>query len=147
MRASAARFGVGMTEIDPWNIAPLYCASMGALPDCGPRGFGSPVSPLPSSTNSRRPSRSNSTLVGYQPTGIQPSTLDLPGADTSATVTVLLSAFATSSVFPSGDNARPFGVDPAGASAPNATEICSEAVLRATSTTQTAFVFAHATNR
>src|SRR5262245_46438262 len=111
-------------------------------PGCGPRGFEAPVRPLPSSTKNLRPSRSNNTLVGYQPTGTQPRTLDDPGLDTSATVTALLSAFATSSVWSSGESARPFGVDPAGACAPSATEICSAAVPRAVSTTQTALVFA-----
>jgi hypothetical protein len=82
---------------------------------------------LPSRTNIRVPSRSNSTSVGYQPTGIQPSTEDAPGFETSAIVTVLLSAFATISVCSSGESARPFGVDPAGASMPSAIEICSAA--------------------
>src|SRR3954469_11383203 len=97
MRASAAAVGTGIVEIDPWNIAPEYWPSIRVPPGCGPRGFGMPVSPLPESTKSRLPSRSNSTPVGYQPTGIQPVTEDAPERDTSAIVTVLLSALATAS--------------------------------------------------
>src|SRR4029079_6379528 len=104
------------------------------------------LSPLPSSTKRRVPSRSNSTPVGYHPTGIQPWTGAATGFETSARVTVLLSALATASVRPSGDSATPFGVEPTGASVPSATEICSTAFRVATSTTQTALVFAHATN-
>src|SRR4029079_16729858 len=102
--------------------------------------------PLPSSTNKREPSRSKSTPVGYQPTGIQPCTAEAPGFAKSANVTVLLSAFATRSVRPSGDSASAFGVDPTGASRPSATEICSAAVAEATSTTHTAVVLAHRTH-
>src|SRR4051812_872817 len=125
MRASAAAVGTGIVEIDPWNIAPEYWPSIRVPPGCGPRGFGMPVSPLPESTKSRLPSRSNSTPVGYQPTGIQPVTEDAPERDTSAIVTVLLSALAMASVRPSGDSARPFGVEPTGACGPSATPICS----------------------
>ena len=85
-------------------------------------------SPFPSRTKNRDPSRSNSTPVGYQPAGTNPSTWLQPGFETSTTVTVLLSALAMSSVRPSGDSDRPFGVDPTGACASSATEICSLAV-------------------
>src|SRR6185503_2476512 len=112
----------------------------------GPRGFASPVSPLPSSTNRRLPSRSKRTPVGYQPTGIQPCTSVAPGRDTSATVTVLLSALAIASVRPSGDSASAFGVEPTGASGPSATPICSQESCSVTSPTQTALVLAQATN-
>src|SRR3954464_3847068 len=112
IRCSDAAVGTGMIDIAPWNIAPLYWASMRAPPGCGPRGLAPPMSPLPSRTNMREPSRSKRTPVGYQPTGIQPWTADAPGFETSARVTVLLSALATRSVRPSGDSARPFGVDP-----------------------------------
>src|SRR6187397_1069096 len=128
MRCRDAAVGVGITDIAPWNMAPLYCASMRAPPGCGPRGLAPPLSPLPSSTKRREPSRSKSTAVGYQPTGIHPWTAEAPGFDTSATVTVLLSALATRSVRPSGDSASPLGVDATGASRPRATEICSAAV-------------------
>src|SRR3954469_4895906 len=126
-------------------MPPLYCASIRAPPGCGPRGLAAPVSPLPSSTNSREPSRSNSTVVGYQPTGIHPCTTLAPGFAISATATVLLSALATSSVRPLGEIATLFGVEPTGASTPRATEICSVATRFWRSITQTALVFAHAT--
>src|SRR5215207_9119050 len=147
MRASAAALGTGITDSEPWNIEPLYWPSMRAPPGWGPRGFAAPVSPLPLSTNMRDASRSNSTPVGYQPTGIHPRTTVAFGVETSATVTVLLSALATSSVRPSGESARPLGVEPTGAWIPSATEICSEGVRLARSTAHTALVFAQATNR
>ena len=112
----------------------------------GPRGLGSDASPLPLSTRIRLPSGANSTPVGYQPVGMKPSTSLRPGVSTSTTATVLLSAFATSSVPPSGDSASAFGVLPTGAFGYSATEICSFAVPDARSTTHTALVFAQATN-
>src|SRR5262245_25943359 len=125
----------------------MYCDGPPVSPPgCGPRGFGAPPRPFPLRTNIRDPSRSKMTPVGYQPTGIHPLTTLLRGVETSATVSVLLSAFATSSVRPSGDSATAFGVEPAGASRPSATEICSVALFVAVSTTHTAFVFAQATN-
>ncbi len=78
---------------------------------------------------------------------MNPVTSLLAGSLTFTTATALLSALATSSVRPSGERPRPFGVAPGGAFGNNATEICSFAVLEATSTTQTLFVFAQATNR
>src|SRR4051812_29846231 len=147
MRASDASFGSGIVDTAPWNIAPEYWPSIRAPPGWGPRGFAALVSPLPESTNSRLPSRSNRTPVGYQPTGIHPCTRDAPGRETSASVTVLLSAFATASVLPSGDSERPLGVEPTGASIPSATTICSDEDFRSTSTTQTALVLAQATYR
>ena len=107
---------------------------------------GSLAKPLPFKTKKRDPSRANMTEVGYQPTGTHPSTVLPHGLVTSTTATVLLSALATSSLVPSGDNARLFGVVPTGALGYNATEICSFADRVAKSTTHTAFVFAHATN-
>src|SRR6266542_4686897 len=86
------------------------------------------------------------TDVGYQPTGTHPSTALAPAVLMSTMATVLLSALATSIVVPSGASARLFGVVPTGAFGYNATEICSFAVRDARSTTQTAFVLAHATN-
>jgi hypothetical protein len=58
---------------------------------------------------------------------------------------VLLSAFATSSVRPSGERARAFGVEPGGAFGESAMPICSAARRDARSTTHTAFVCAQAT--
>src|SRR5579863_9466368 len=92
------------------------------------------------------PSWLNSTPVGYQPVGMNPSTRLSPAREMSTIATALLSALATTSRWPSGDTASAFGVDPAGASGYSDTEICSIAFARATSTTQTTFVLAHATN-
>ncbi len=61
--------------------------------------------------------------------------------------TVLLSALATSSVSPSADTARLFGVVPTGALGYSATGNLLPCGRVARSITQTAFVFAHATNR
>src|SRR6266568_5113062 len=94
----------------------------------------------------RFPSRLNWTAVGYQPVGMKPFTALAPGRPTSTTATALLSALATSSVLPSGERPRAFGVLPAGAPGCSATETCSFAVREARSTTHTAFVLAHATN-
>src|SRR5262249_36460762 len=147
IRASAPSVGTGIVDTDPSSSDPMYCDGPPVSPPgCGPRGLGAPPSPFPLRTNIREPSRSKMTPVGYQPTGIHPLTTLLRGVLTSATATVLLSAFATSSVRPSGESATAFGVEPAGASRPRATEICSVAVFAAGSTTHTAFVFAQATN-
>src|SRR6185436_4646084 len=116
----------------------VYRPSSWRPPGCGPRGFGSLVSPLPFKTKNREPSGENETAVGYHPTGIQPRTLLAPGLVTSTTATVLLSAFATSIDVPSGESARLFGVVPTGAFGYSATEICSFAARVARSTTQTA---------
>src|SRR5258708_25128269 len=105
IRASPAAFGIGITDTPPWNMAPEYCASMRPPPRCGPRGLASPVSPLPSSTKRRLPSRSHRTLVGDHPTGTHPWPTVAPGFEPSATPTLLLSALATTSVRPSGERA------------------------------------------
>src|SRR6186997_1426967 len=98
-----------MIESAPVSRFPVYLPSRRIPPGCGPRGFGSLVSPLPFRTKKRDPSRANMTVVGYQPTGTHPSTLLPHGLVTSTTATVLLSALATSSRVPSRDNARLFG--------------------------------------
>jgi hypothetical protein len=105
------------------------------------------VRPLPESTRTFPPSRSKATPVGYQPVGMKPRKRLSPERVTSTTATVLLSAFATSSVWPSGESASAFGVEPGGARGESATAIFSAATRVATSTTQTAFVLAHATKR
>src|SRR5437016_12369453 len=92
------------------------------------------------------PSRVNWTAVGYQPVGMKPLTVLVPGRLTSTTATALLSALATSSVRPSGERPSALGVLPAGAPGCSATETCSCAVRDASSTTQTALVLAQATN-
>src|SRR5471032_1753966 len=68
-------------------------------------------------------------------------------SETSITATVLLSAFATSIRFSSGERLTEFGVDPGGASGNIEILTRSTACLAATSTTHTAFVLAQATNR
>src|SRR5581483_6730620 len=93
-----------------------------------------------------RPSRPNMAAVGYQPVGMKPDTSLAPGRATSTTATVLLSALATSNRFSSGDRLTWFGVVPGGACGNIATLICSTARRDGTSTTHTAFVFAHDTN-
>src|SRR2546423_3022462 len=95
----------------------------------------------------REPSRLNIAAVGYQPVGMKPSTWLAPAFDTSTTATVLLSAFATSRRESSGARLTWFGVDPGGAFGNSATVICSTARRDSRSIVQTAFVFAHATNR
>jgi hypothetical protein len=113
----------------------VYWPSSRAPPGCGPRTFASLVMPFPFRTKNFDPSRENMTAVGYHPTGTHPSTSLPPGFSMSTTATVLLSALATSSVSPSGDNASALGVEATGAFGYNATEICSCAVRVATSTT------------
>src|SRR5690348_8820692 len=93
------------------------------------------------------PCRLNATPVGYQPVGTNPATRLCPGVLMSTSAAVLLSALATRSRRPSGETATAFGVDPGGASGKSAIEICSVALDAHGSTTQTALVFAHATNR
>ena len=56
------------------------------------------------------------TQVGYQPTGINPFDLLLPGLLTSNTARQLLSALAMNNVFSSALKARPLVVEPGGAS-------------------------------
>ncbi len=112
-----------------------------------PRGLADEVSPFPDSTKIFEPSRLKSAAVGYQPVGMNPSTDERAGSLTSTTATALLSALATSSVLPSGESPRPFGVAPGGAFGNSATETCSLAVFETTSTTNTLFVLAQATNR
>src|SRR6476659_3424794 len=107
----------------------MYCERSPSAPGCGPRGFAIDVRPLPDSTRRRLPSGVKDTPVGYQPVGTKPATRLAPGRETSTTATALLSAFATSSVFPSGESASAFGVLPAGASGASATEICSLAAI------------------
>ena len=92
----------------------------------------------------RLPSEVNRVPVGYQPTGRKPFTRDSRDA-TLTTATVLLSAFATRSVPPSGESPRALGVLPAGAFGSRAIEIRSVTFREARSTRQTAFVLAQAT--
>ena len=112
---------------------------------CGPRGLATGVRPLPESTSTFSASRSYATPVGYQPVGMKPRKRLSPGSATSTTATVLLSAFATSSVWPSGESASALGVEPGGALGESATPIRSTVWRVARSTTETALVLAQAT--
>src|SRR5438552_18390692 len=102
---------------------------MGGL--CSVRGsdvltgtFGREASPLPLATKSVRLSGLTASAVGYHPTGINPSITETDSRfflasseivfEISITTTLLLSAFATNSVLPSGETARPTGVLPSG---------------------------------
>src|ERR1017187_5304224 len=116
--SNSLRGGRSMMLRVPWNSRPMNCTSWSVerlTPGCGPSGLALGVIPLPLATSRCLPSGVTRTDVGYQPTGMKPSERLLPGFSTSNTATVLLSAFATKSVFSSGDSARLFGVDPGGA--------------------------------
>jgi hypothetical protein len=86
------------------------------------------------------------TAVGYQPVGTKPWNRLSPARVTSTTATVLLSAFATSSVAPSGESASALGVAPGGAFGESAMAMRSATRRVARSIAHTAFVLAHATN-
>src|SRR5215203_3346250 len=133
-------------ESDPESSSPMYCPVAPGTPGCAPRGLAAEVSPLPLRMKIRLPSRLHWAAVGYQPVGMRPRTTLAPGRETSTTATVLLSALATRSVWPSGDRPRPLGVLPGGVAGLRASEICSLAARAARSTTQTALVLAQATN-
>src|SRR5512139_1402778 len=122
----------------------MYWASTLEATGVGPRGLAAPERPLPLRRRMRSPAPVKATPVGYQPVGTKPRKRLSPGRVTSTTANVLLSAFATSRVAPSGERARAFGVEPGGAWGERATPIRSTALPLARSTTQTAFVFAHA---
>src|SRR2546421_1561310 len=108
--------GRSMISSVPWNRPPMYSRTLagGSLPGCGPLRFAFEMMPFPLATSRCRPSGVTRTEVGYQPTGMKPSERLLPGVRTSKTATLLLSALATNSVFPSGASARLFGVEPGG---------------------------------
>src|SRR5256712_2016664 len=82
------------------------------------------ASPLPLATKSVRLSGLTATAVGYHPTGMNPSTTETDSRfflasseivfEISTTTTLLLSAFATNSVLPSGETATATGVLPSG---------------------------------
>src|SRR3954469_15380798 len=91
------------------------CRSRGAVvPGNGPRGFAADVTPLPLATSRVFPSAVTRTQVGNQPTGMKPSEVARPTWETSNTATLLLFAFATKSVLPSGANPTLLGVEPGG---------------------------------
>src|SRR5512136_287528 len=103
-----------MAEIAPVRSLPMWEESSSVV-GWGPRGLACGESPLPFSTRKLAASFATATAVGYQPTGTKPLTSAFPGFAMSATATVLLSAHAISSVLPSGETARAFGVEPGGA--------------------------------
>src|ERR1039457_5488876 len=103
---------------EPWKRLAMYCTGSvlaERTPGFGLCGLAFEERPLPLATSRCRPSGVTRTDVGYQPTGTNPSERLLPGFATSKTATMLLLAFATKSIFPSGESARLFGVDPGGA--------------------------------
>src|SRR5207237_5547729 len=65
---------------------------------------------------------------------------------TSIQATLLVSALATRSVFPSGDSATEFGVDVGGCSGKRLVEICSIGSFENVSNTHTLPLLPHATN-
>ena len=103
--ASVVRSGVGTSAIDP-------SSRFSQLP---PVWFAGNARPLPLRMKICRPSRLKMAPVGYRPVGMKPATLLLTLLLTSMTATALLSAMATTSVWPSGDSATELGVDVAGA--------------------------------
>src|ERR1041385_3680058 len=109
-------WGRSMIPNVPRNRPPMYSRTLagGSRVGCGPWRLAFEMIPLPFATNRYLPSGVTRTDVGYQPTGMKPSERLRPGAATSKTATLLLSALATNRVFSSGDNAKLFGVDPGG---------------------------------
>src|SRR6266545_6229254 len=101
--------------------------------------------PFPLATSRCLPSGVTRTEVGYQPTGMKPSERLLPGALTSNTAMLLLSALATNSVFSSGDKARLFGVEPGGRPGYSEAESVSSVLPLSVSSTVTLFRAALAT--
>ena len=81
----------------------------------GPLRLAFELRPLPLATTIRSPPADIRTLVGYQPTGMNPSERLCPRRETSITARLLASALATHSVLPLGARARLLGVLPCGA--------------------------------
>src|SRR2546423_6217795 len=77
-----------------------------------PGVFGPVESPLLLATNSIFPLET--TEEGYQPVGTKPTTRETFASAISTTATLLLSALAMKSAFPSGETATPSGVEPSG---------------------------------
>src|SRR5258708_32049388 len=98
-----------------WKLTAGAIGSMGRL-----TRFGPVPTPLLLATMTRLPSAVVETRVGYHPVGRNPSGRLLPRSVTSITDTELLSALATYSRSPAGDNASEIGVLPAGALGPSA---------------------------
>src|ERR1051325_5044977 len=117
----------------------------GSRPAAGPLRLLFEINPLPFATNSFFPSGVTRTLVGYQPTGMNPSDVLLPGLLTSNTATALMFAFATKRCFSSGESAREFGVLPVGESGSNAATSVSTVLPVSVSSTETELRLAFAT--
>src|SRR5712692_7458547 len=96
--ASVVRSGVGTSARDP-------SSRFSQLPFVG-----ADARPLPLRMKICRPSRLKRAPVGYRPAGMKPETLLRALLLTSMTATALLSATATISFWPSGDNATELGV-------------------------------------
>src|SRR5580765_756567 len=109
--------------------------------------LGEGARPFPLKTNNCLPSRAKSTPVGYHPVGMKPLTELLVLLLMSTTATVLSSALATSSVFPSGARARALGVAVRGASGNSVIEISSIACPVTVLNTQTLALLPQAMNR
>ena len=137
-----------MSETVPRISPPIYSWRLRGTgePGNGPRGFAAELKPLPLATTRVLPSLVTRTLVGNQPTGMNPSDLALPAVSTSNTATLLLLALATKSSSPSGESARLLGIEPGGAFGNN--DAVSLSVTRpvAVSITLTELRFASATN-
>src|SRR5215212_10111903 len=116
-------------------------------PIAGPLRLLLEINPLPFATNNFLPSGVTRTLVGYQPTGMNPSDVLLPGLLTSNTATVLMFAFATKRCFSSGERAREFGVLPGGEFGSNSATSVSTELPVSVFSTDTELRFALATNR
>src|SRR4051812_11694268 len=131
----------GLTNPD---VSPIwYTTSSCFLSGLGPSGFGYDEKPFPFATNIFLPI--TFMLVGYQPTGINPFDLLLPGTETSNTARQLLSAFATYNFFSSAESASPFEVEPSGASGNKAAFRTSTTFRFLVSITDTLLSFALAT--
>src|SRR5689334_23801282 len=87
------------------------------------------------------------TLVGYQPTGIKPFDLLLPGIDISNTARQLLSALAIYNIFSFSLNASPLLVEPLGASGYSAVLSVSTSFFVFVLIMETVLSFAMATNK
>src|SRR5439155_21425263 len=135
--ASATRAGVTIADTAPSSrlSSPLFAR------------LGAGLRPFPFNTKICLPSRLNIAPVGYQPVGMKPCTKLSELLLISTTATVFVSAFATSSVCPSGENASELGVAVGGACGKRLIEICSMASHEPVSNTQTAAVLLDATNR
>src|SRR5271165_3382820 len=101
----------------PGKRPPMYSDSLFEFfsRGLGPLRLGFELRPLPLATRIRSARADIRTLVGYQPTGMNPSDRLCPRRETSITARLLTSALATHRVLPLGAIARLLGVLPCGA--------------------------------